>query len=325
MIETNQHNEESKKTTGRFIPEELADARLDKAVKQHFDLSWNKARSWIETGKVFLDGNRETDLALKVTEGTRIELRMGAPKVKPPLELDPRNVIYFDDEVVIVNKPANVMTVPHPQSEETATLDRMALDHLRVYDKKSKLNHASLGVVHRIDKDTSGLVVFTRNFSALQKLSTQFREHTIERKYYAIAHGKVKSQTVSNRIARDAKGDGIRGAPSKGAVNKQGELLGRRAVTRFEVVEELNGATLVACRLETGRTHQIRIHLSELGHPIVGEQVYVRSYKEPLIEAGRVMLHAAELGFLHPGSGEQVKWEQALPKDFQKVLKSLRK
>ncbi|MCH6258985.1 RluA family pseudouridine synthase [Puniceicoccaceae bacterium K14] len=298
---------------------------MDKAVKQHFGLSWNNARAWVETGKVFLDGNRETDLALIVREGMRIELRMGAPKVKPASDLDPKNVVYFDNEIVVVNKPADVMTVPHPQSEETATLDRMTLDHLRIVDKKSKLNRASLGVVHRIDKDTSGLVVFTRAYSALQKLSTQFREHAIERKYYAIVNGKITNQTVNNRLVRDAKGDGIRGAVPKGTVNKQGELLGRRAVTHFEVVEELKGATLVACRLETGRTHQIRIHLSELGNPIVGEQVYVRSYKEPLIEAGRVMLHAAELGFIHPGSGKQVKWEQALPKDFKKTLNSLKK
>lgn len=264
------------------------------------------------------------DEAHIVSKGMRIELRMGAPKTLPKTELDAENVIHFDKDIVIVNKPAGMMTVPHPESEETATLDRLTLDHLRARKANPELNRASLGVVHRIDKETSGLLVFTRNFIALKKVSQQFREHTVERKYYAMVHGKFEAQTIRSRIARDA-GKGIRGSVPDGTKNYAGEELGRTAVTHVEVVEELEGATLVACRLETGRTHQIRIHLSEAGHPILGEKVYIRDYEETIIPAYRVMLHAAELGFAHPHTGEPVKWEQKWPVDFQNRYKSLKK
>lgn len=291
-------------------------------MKHHFNLPWIKARAWIDTGKVFLNGTRITARDRSVSQGDRIELRMSAPKAQAASELDPEAIVYFDDHLVVVNKPAGMMTVPHRESDEIATLDRLVQSHLRARDPDTKRNRTSLGVVHRIDKETSGLIVFARSFAAKQRLSEQFRAHTIERKYLAIVHGRAKSQTISSRIARDA-GEGIRGSVPEGAVNKAGEELGRHAVTHVEVVERLEGATLVACRLETGRTHQIRIHLSEAGRPIVGEKVYIRNYKGPLIPAYRVMLHAAELGFLHPHTHEPVKWTQPLPPDFKKRLKSL--
>ena len=292
-------------------------------MKLHFGLPWTKARAWLDTGKVFVNGNCRTAHDHKVSQGDRIELRMGTPKRGPRPDLAPETIIFFDKQIVIANKPAGVMTVPHPQSDETDTFDREVLGYLRHQDPDTELNKASLGVVHRIDKETSGLLVFTRTFRAKQHLSDQFRQHTIERKYLAIVHGDMKEQTIRNRLLRDT-GDGIRGAAPKDKANQAGEELGRRAVTHVEVVERLSGATLVACRIETGRTHQIRIHLSEAGHPIIGEKVYIRAYKEPIIPANRVMLHAAELGFIHPRSGESVHWEQGLPQDFKIRLRKLR-
>ncbi len=296
---------------------------MDKAVKQHFQLPWGKARAWIDTGKVFIDGNCVSDQAQPVVAGTRIELRMSQPKKRPEPKLDPRAVVYFDSEVIVVNKRSRVMTVPHPESEEEETLDRLAIEYLRAKDPKAVSNRASLGVVHRIDKDTSGLVVFARTYSALKALSEQFRAHSIERRYLALVHGRPKAQSIVTRIARDA-GEGLRGSVPDGAVNKMGEELGRHAVTHVEVVEKLQGASLVSCRIETGRTHQIRIHLSEIGHPIIGEKVYVRGYEGELIPAPRTMLHAEQLGFIHPVSGEQVHWSEAPSKDFQRVYKSLK-
>ena len=292
-------------------------------MKVHFNLPWIKAKAWIDTGKVFVNGSRNTAKDHLVSAGDRIELRMGAPKTAPKSALDPKEVLMFDAAIVIVNKPAGMMTVPHHSSEETETLDRLTLDYLRARDKDSKRNRSSLGVVHRIDKETSGLIVFARTFAAQQELSQQFRAHTIERKYFAIVHGSIKKQTIRSRLARDA-GNGIRGSVPEGRVNNAGEELGRMAVTHVEVVERLEGATLVACRIETGRTHQIRIHLSEAGHPIVGEKVYIRNFKEPIIPAYRVMLHAAELGFNHPTTGDLVNWTQPLPKDFKNRLRSLK-
>ncbi|MDQ8185256.1 RluA family pseudouridine synthase [Pelagicoccus sp. SDUM812002] len=306
------------------MPTELDGARLDKTVKQHFQLPWGKARTWIDTGKVFIDGNCVSDQAFSVTAGTRIELRMSQPKTRPEPRLDPQLVVHFDAEVIVVNKPSGVMTVPHPESDEEETLDRLALEYLRAKDPKAVSNRASLGVVHRIDKDTSGLVVFARTYAALKALSEQFRAHSIERRYLALVHGRPKAQSIVTRIARDA-GDGLRGSVPEGSVNKMGEELGRHAVTHVEVLEKLEGSSLVACRIETGRTHQIRIHLSEIGHPIIGEKVYVRGFAGELIPAGRTMLHAERLGFIHPGSGEPVSWTEAPSKDFQKLLRALKR
>lgn len=292
-------------------------------MKVHFNLPWIKAKAWIDTGKIFVNGSCNTAKDHLVSTGDRIELRMSAPKTQPKSALDPKEVLMFDDAIVIVNKPAGMMTVPHHSSEETETLDRLTLDYFRGQDRGSKQNRSSLGVVHRIDKETSGLIVFARTFTAQQELSQQFRAHTIERKYFAIVHGNMRKQTIRSRLARDA-GNGIRGSVPEGRVNDAGEELGRVAVTHVEVVERLEGATLVACRIETGRTHQIRIHLSEAGHPIVGEKVYIRNFKEPIIPAYRVMLHAAELGFAHPITGEPVSWTQPLPRDFKNRLRSLK-
>jgi len=306
----------------RFISTEFDKARLDKAVKRHFDLPWIKARTWTDTGKIFLNGTRITAREFVVAAGDRIELRMSAPKAARKSALDPKEIVMFDEDIVVVNKPAGMMTVPHHSSDETETLDRLTLDQLRASDPKGRRNKVSLGVVHRIDKETSGLVVFARTFTAQKALSEQFRAHTIERKYFAIVHGKIKAQTIRSRLARDA-GSGIRGSVPEGRLSSEGEELGRLAVTHVEVVERLDGASLVVCQIETGRTHQIRIQLSETGHPIVGEKVYIRDFTGPIIPGYRVMLHAAELGFIHPTSGETVNWIQPLPKDFKQRLKSL--
>ncbi|MBC2605602.1 RluA family pseudouridine synthase [Pelagicoccus albus] len=292
-------------------------------MKNHFQLPWGKARSWIDTGKVFIDGNCVTDQGQPVRAGQRIELRMSAPKKRPAPRMSPKSIIYFDEELVVVNKAAGVMSVPHPESEEVDTLDRLTLEYLRYVDPKARSNRSSLGVVHRIDKDTSGLLVFARSYPAQKALSEQFRAHSIERRYLALVHGYPKSQTIQTRIARDA-GEGIRGSVPEGTTNAMGEEFGREAITHVEVLEKLEGASLVACRIETGRTHQIRIHLSELGHPIIGDKVYSRGFEGELIPAGRTMLHAEQLGFLHPRTGESLKWTEQPSKDFQRIYKGLK-
>jgi 23S rRNA pseudouridine1911/1915/1917 synthase len=196
----------------------------------------------------------------------------------------------------------------------------------------------SLGVVHRIDKETSGLVVFTRSWVGKQSLSSQFRAHTVHRRYLAIVHGLVRSQTIRSHFIED-RGDGLRGSieakhawvqRAKGSAfygSKQGvtpNSSGVLAVTHVELLEELEGASLIACTLETGKTHQIRIHLSELGHPLVGERVYSRGFQGAEIPASRLMLHAAELGFTHPKTELDVRWTSEPPSDFAQTLERLR-
>jgi 23S rRNA pseudouridine1911/1915/1917 synthase len=175
-------------------------------------------------------------------------------------------------------------------------------------------------VVHRLDKETSGLVVFARTVVAERGLGKQFHAHTVTRRYLAIVSDTLPSQTIASRLIRD-RGDGRRGSTAVGDAGKE-------AITHVEAVEPLPGYTLVACRLETGRTHQIRIHLAELGHPVCGEKVYNRKPGQPprsdASGAPRLALHAAELGFVHPVTGKTMVWAMPLPPDLQAFLDRLR-
>ena len=197
---------------------------------------------------------------------------------------------------------------------------------MRAYLRRKRgAQGAELGVVQRLDKDTTGLLVFARTLAAKRHLQQQLRVHSIERRYLALVHGAVREpQTVDTQLVRD-RGDGLRG--SFGHFRKpRGPLPAdaQRALTHVQPLEALAGATLVECRLHTGRQHQIRIHLSELGHPLVGESVYIRDYAGARIEAPRPMLHAAVLGFEHPGHGRTLRFEQAPPGDFAALLARLR-
>ena len=174
--------------------------------------------------------------------------------------------------------------------------------------------------MHRLDRDTSGLIVFARTPEAQQHLEQQFRTHSTRRRYLAVVRGAVESQTIESRLVRD-RGDGRRGSTTLPNV-------GRRAVTHVRAVERLGDYTLIECRLETGRTHQIRIHLSERGHPLCGDKVY----GQPLFRAGqpdksgapRLALCAVELGFVHPVSGEPMQFESRPPRDFAEFVRRLR-
>jgi 23S rRNA pseudouridine1911/1915/1917 synthase len=159
-------------------------------------------------------------------------------------------------------------------------------------------------------------LAFAKSKRAELGLATQFREHTIERVYACVAHGKMLTQTIESQLVAD-RGDGIRGSTTR-----PGQ--GKRAVTHVTAVDELRGATLCHVRLETGKTHQIRIHFAESGHPLVGETVYVRDYGGPVIASARLMLHAATLGFAHPITGERVALAAEAPPDFEAVVARLR-
>jgi 23S rRNA pseudouridine1911/1915/1917 synthase len=290
-------------------------------------VSWGKARGWIEAGKVRVDGATVTEATARVGPAATITVDTGARRPRPA-GLEDDQVVYSDAQVVVVAKPSGVSTIPYDASE-TGTLDARVRAWLTRRGLAPRGSRASLGVVHRIDKETSGLLVFTRTWLAKQKLTSQFRAHTVHRRYVAIAHGDVRSATLRSVLVAD-RGDRIRGSAPEArrrAVSRapEGSTDAREAVTHVERLEPLAGATLVACRLETGRTHQIRIQLAEAGHPLLGERVYVRDYRGKLLEAPRVMLHAAELGFEHPVTGEALRWEQPMPQDMRAVLDRLRR
>jgi 23S rRNA pseudouridine1911/1915/1917 synthase len=305
------------------VPQALA-GPLDRAVRGLFGVSWGRARAWIEAGKVRVAGAVVTEATARVAAGDTVGVDERASRPRRA-ELDDREVIHVDAQVIVVAKPPGVSSVPYREGGRSLDSDEHDTDTLEArvrawLERRGKAGRGRppLGVVHRLDKETSGLVVFTRTWMAKQRLAAQFRQHTVHRRYLAIAHGDVRSRTIRSFLIED-RGDGLRGS-ARGAPGAGG----REAVTHVERVEALVGATLVACRLETGRTHQIRIHLSEAGHPLVGERVYVRGFAGSLIEAPRLMLHAAELGFVHPATDREVRWELPLPDDMRTVLERLR-
>jgi 23S rRNA pseudouridine1911/1915/1917 synthase len=251
----------------------------------------------------------------RVVAGDPIEVDEAARR--KPASLTDDQVVFVDAQVIVVSKPAGISTIPYDESD-VDTLDARVRSWLERKNLAPRGARPSLGVVHRLDKETSGVVVFTRTWTAKQGLSGQFRRHTVHRRYVAIANGVVRSRTIRSWLVEN-RGDGLRGS-ARGTPPANA----REAVTHVQALEPLSRATLVECRLETGRTHQIRIHLSELGHPIVGERVYVRHFAGPLLEAPRLMLHAAELGFEHPATEQPMKWALPMPEDMREVVGRLR-
>jgi 23S rRNA pseudouridine1911/1915/1917 synthase len=293
---------------------------LDSVVRTLFDVSWNEARARITSGKVRVGDVVRTDPLFRVRDPALVSLHMNAPKTRTP-PLPDGAVVHIDTHVIVVDKPSGVSTVAFDETE-TGTLDDRVRDWLSHDGRRARGGgRPALGVVHRLDKETSGLLVFARTWLAKQSLTAQFRAHTVVRRYLAIATGLVKSQTFRSEIVQD-RGDGLRGSRVPG---RRGQSQGQRAVTHVTALEAIGGvATLVECRLETGRTHQIRIHLSEAGHPLVGEKVYIRDHRGPELPAPRMMLHAAVLGFVHPSTEEDVQWERTAPRDFEETLARLK-
>ena len=290
--------------------------RLDALVRQSSGEPWSRVRRLIETGKVRVGGRVITDAASPVAPDQPIEIVAHAPRPASRNRLASDAIALVDDQLVVVRKPAGLSAVPFEPGER-GTLHELVRAWLnRTAAHRGDRATGELGIVHRIDKDTSGLLVFTRTLAAKRHLAQQFRFHTVERIYLAIVHGQLAKTTFRSRIARD-RGDGLRGST-------RDPSLGQQAVTHVTPLESLQGATLVECRLETGRTHQIRIHLSEAGHPLVGEKVYVRGFEGPRLPAPRLMLHAAVLGFEHPSRHHQVRLEEPMPQDMLSVLAALR-
>jgi len=275
--------------------------------------SWAQVRRLCTTGKVFVDDERALDPARRLRAGQTVAINVAAPR---PDQTPPGFRIVFDDaHLVVIDKPSGISSVPFDR-KETGT----AMDMIRgVWRRKGKRATATpLYIVHRIDKDTSGLLCFAKTRLAERALHQVFQRHTARRFYLAVAEGEVGAMRIESHLIAD-RGDGIRGSTRH---TEQGQL----AVTFVEPMRRLRKATLCRVRLETGRTHQIRIHLAERGHPLVGETVYIRDLRragrEPL-SAPRLMLHAARLGFPHPVTGVTLDWTAPPPVDFVAVYEAL--
>jgi 23S rRNA pseudouridine1911/1915/1917 synthase len=283
--------------------------RLDLLVSQRFGLSRRAARDAVRGGRVDLEGAAAEEPGLDVVETAKVAFFPDRPQkrsVRTRL-----SVLFEDDDLIVVEKPAGLLTVPTADREKDTLLARV-LDYLHHRYRRRPF----AGTVHRLDKDTSGALVFARNRETTRALQDLLRRHDVEREYLALVEGDPgETGTFSKELVRDA-GDTRRG------VARRGES-GQRAVTHWKRLERVRGASLVSVRLETGRTHQIRIHFSAAGFPVLGDRVYGRREADPGIP--RQMLHARLLGFAHPATGRQVRAESPLPEDFQKLLRRLRR
>lgn len=290
-------------------------------VREALTLPWTRAKSLCESGRVAVDGQQATDPGARVAEGMTVVVDERAPR-KRSGTLSRDSIVFVDRDVVVVEKPPGLMTVPFDPADKDTLVDRTRAALRRTssgYDPQ-------LGVVQRLDKDTTGVLLFTRTVAAKRHLQQQFRAHSIERRYVAIVHGIFsRARTFETDLLKD-RGDGLRGSwgffrrPNSKAPPPDAQ----HAVTHVQPIERLRGATLVECHLETGRQHQIRIHLAEAGHMLLGEPVYIRGFAGDRIEAPRPMLHAATLGFVHPRTEEPIRFDSDPPEDFMEVLRSLR-
>lgn len=291
------------------------------------DHTWSQAKRLVENRRVMLNAEPCLDPARRVKVGDIVEL-LDRPRKLPGAFVEELVVRHLDAHVVVVEKPPGINTVRHPTELEWGYRRRKFSPTLE--DRLHQAICARLGLpprsphrlrkVHRLDKLTSGLVVFARSALAEKELGRQFFAHTVSRRYQAVVMGRPAVQTIRTWLMRD-RGDGRRGSSS---VEGRGKL----AVTHLEAVAPLGSKySMVTCRLETGRTHQIRIHLSELGTPVCGDPVYVirpdGSRFEDNSRAPRLALHAFELGFMHPATGQKLHWEMPLPADLATFVSSL--
>ena len=277
--------------TYRFeVAADEAGLRLDQIIPRHVaGLSRRKARAIIDLGGVFVDRARVKVAGRTLRSGQHVEVNVGGALDHQGAPAPEPRIVHVDPYVIVVDKPPGLVTAPTPEADRGDLLDLLGRQFGEVY------------LVHRLDLPTSGLLVFARTRDANKRLGDAFKVHDVDREYRAVAIGQVAAQTIDRPIG------------------------GRRAVTHVAPLEALTGATLLAVRLETGRTHQIRLHLAGLGHPVAGDRTHGGEAERTFIpRPPRLALHAAVLGFTHPSSGERVRWESAVPDDLARWIARLR-
>ena len=305
-------------TLERTVPPEAAGQRLDRFLSEACEgLTRSALQNLIEEERVQVNGSC-VPKRYKTRAGDRVTVEVPDPQ---PIEAEPQNIpldiVYEDADLLVVNKPKGMVVHPAPGNPD-GTLVNALLYHCA--GQLSGIGGAIRpGIVHRIDKDTSGLLVVAKNDAAHQALSAQMRVHSIHRVYHAVVYGNLKEdegavETYLGRDPRDRK---------KIAVVPQTAAGARYACTGWQVLERFGNFTYIACRLKTGRTHQIRVHMASLGHPLAGDAVY--GPRSCIQKLGGQCLHAKELGFHHPSSGAWMQFDAPLPPYFTAFLDRLRK
>ena len=296
------------------ITPEMEGERIDKCISNYLEsLSRSYIQKSIKDGKAYVnDAVVKANYKVKVDDKVQFEIPDCEEPDIPPQDI-PLDILYEDKDILIVNKPKDMVVHPAPGHYE-GTLVNAIMFHCK--DELSGINGVLRpGIVHRIDKDTTGSIIICKNDEAHRKIAQQLKEHSITRKYRAIVYGRIMEEegTVNAPIGRhptDRK---------KMAINEKN---GKPAVTHYKVLERFDKYTYIECQLETGRTHQIRVHMTSIGHPLLGDEVYGNA-KCPFKLEGQT-LHAMTIGFIHPTTGEYVEYEAPLPEYFEHLLQILR-
>jgi 23S rRNA pseudouridine1911/1915/1917 synthase len=309
-----------------FIDRRLANRTLLEVVQASFRLTRKNALHALKQRQVRICGGVCVDPQRRVKVGQHIQLVAQPTEATRPKVPDiARGIVvrYADDHIVVVEKPAGLTTVRHAAEKAEhgkraeKFLPATLVDLLPAVLPRNQ-GKERIRAVHRIDKETSGLVVLARTAAAESQLGKQFRAHSVDRRYLALVRGQARNARIESHLVAD-RGDGRRGSGDRG---------GQVAVTHVRVVEPLGEITLVECELETGRTHQVRIHLGEAGTPLCGERIYDRPlHGKPLpdpTDAKRPLLHAAYLAIDHPATGERLDWHAQMPADMSTLVERLR-
>ena len=298
------------------IPDAQGGQRLDQALTAMLpDFSRNRIQNWIRARKIVVDDAfASTKMKVSGGESVRVEIEPDPNATPDAPEAIPLDVVFQDPALLVINKPAGL--VVHPGSGNRSGTLLNALLHW--VPQVAELPRA--GIVHRLDKDTSGLLVVAKTLKAHTDLVRQLQARTVKREYLALVYGEVDHDgTVDAPMARDPHN----------RTKRTVHTMGKEAVTHYEVVERFPGVTLLRCKLETGRTHQIRVHLSSIGHALIGDPVYkakriAASLPEAARRFPRQALHAQRLRLRHPDTGTEMQWESPLPQDLLGLLESLR-
>lgn len=292
------------------VPQGLGGLRLDQALARMFpQYSRNRLQAWLRSGHIRIDGARSEPRRL-VAGGERIELAPPrAPHAAAPrAQRIPLNVVFEDRDLIVIDKPPGL--VVHPGA---GVPDRTLLNALLAH-APALASVPRAGIVHRLDKDTSGLLVVAKTVIAQAKLAEQLATRAVRRVYLALVHGDPPaSGMIDAPVGRDTR------VRTRMAITRRG----KDARTRYRVLERFGHAALVECRLETGRTHQIRVHFQFIRHPLLGDPVYRRGTRHG-VSLARQALHAAELALVHPRTGKEMSWRSPMPQDMAALLERLR-
>ena len=294
------------------IPDAQGGQRLDQALASMLpEFSRNRIQNWIRARKIVVDDAwGTTKMKVSGGESVRVEVEPDPDATPDTAEEIPIDVVYEDSMLLVINKPVGLVVHPGSGNRHGTLLNAL------LYRVPQVAELPRAGIVHRLDKDTSGLLVVAKTLRSHTDLVRQLQARTVKREYLTLVYGEVdRAGTVEAPLARDPNNRTKRTVHS----------MGKEAITHYDVIERFPGITLLRCRLETGRTHQIRVHMQHIGHPLVGDTVYSASRRSHLkLSFPRQALHAERLGLIHPVTQDALHWECPLPPDFASLLAALR-